>query len=57
VIVARQQRLQDAAADRRQALGARGADRLGMGDGVAGAALVVVIGRREHCARVRLFAQ
>ena len=32
-LVARQQRLQHAAADRRQALGARGADRLGMRDG------------------------
>src|SRR6185437_2181800 len=47
--VARQQRLQHAAADRRQTLGACGADRLGVADGVAGAALMVVTGRRENC--------
>ena len=45
--VARQQRLQHAPAHRRQPLVARGADRLGMGDGLAGAAVVVVTGRGE----------
>ena len=56
-LVARQQRFQHAAADRRQPLVARGADRLGVRDRVAGAALVIVTGRREHRAQLRLFAQ
>ena len=55
--MAGEQRLQHAAADRRQPLGARGADRLGMGNGVAGAALVVVTGRGKYRAGMGLFGQ
>ena len=51
-LVAGEQRLKHRAADRRQPLAARRADRLGMRERVAGAAVVVVIGRREN--RVRL---
>ena len=47
-LVARQQRLEHAAADRRQPLGTRRADRLGIRDGVARAALVIVVGRRKY---------
>ena len=54
-LVARQQHLQHLAADRRQPLRARGAERLGMRERVAGAALVVVIGRGEDRAARAIF--
>ena len=56
-LVARQQRLQHAAADRRQAPRTRGADRLGVRDRIAGATLVVVTWRREHRVGVSFFGQ
>ena len=51
-LVARQQRLQHAAAHRRQSLLARSADRLGVRDGVARAALMIVVWLREYRVRV-----
>jgi predicted alpha/beta-hydrolase family hydrolase len=50
--MARQQRLQHTTALRRKPLFVRSADRFGVRDGVARAALVIVIGLREYCVRV-----
>ena len=50
-LVARQQRFQHLAAHRRQPLRARRALRFGMRDRRAGAALVIVVGRRENRAQ------
>ncbi len=51
--VAREQRFEYVPADRRQPLRTRGAQRFGVGDGRAGAATVIVVGRWKNCRRHR----
>jgi hypothetical protein len=46
--VARQQRFQNAQADGRKPFLARGADLFGMGNGVAGATVMIMTGRRKN---------